>query len=484
MNIKKTPSQIIRGLFIITLSLLFFSLTHADEPYAAAFPFEEDMLVLDVTTVVHLALNNSDQLFDAQSGIRVADLFSEVTQAEFDLIISPRGDSGYIGGGSAGYGVTIGGGVDFEKKLPVGARISINPSLLKAADKYHSNFQARFSQPLLRGFGREYNMAGVRMSQFAQRTAQRTFYKSMSQIILRAIELLYDVAKQKELVQLHADSYKRLLLFWNATKTKERIGLSNALDVYRAEMELKQAEDALSQSKEALQDAGDFLRSALGLPQEAKFTVAVSLDVSSEEWDLEGAAAMALGNRIEIDQGLDQIEENRRLRRLAEEELRPSLNLVVDYSNVGYGEEFTGSFGRKRESRWGIGFTSSTDGCRVREKSSYEKALIGEQAAKKALAEIKKAIVLDVKRTRRALFRAREKILLQRDQVKSLEGGLHLAKAKFLRQYATSFDVIQAEKAFHVAQLSLICALIDHKVGEYRLKTALGLLIENNFKCL
>ena len=44
------------------------------------------------------------------------------------------------------------------------------------------------------------------------------------------------------------------------------------------------------------------------------------------------------------------------------------------------------------------------------------------------------------------------------------------------------FDVIQAEKAYHGALMSLSAALMDHKVTEYRLRAILGSLIENPFK--
>lgn len=443
----------------------------------------EETLVLNLEAVTYLALNNSDRLFESRRGIRAAELLSEISYSEFDTNIIPRGDSGFIGGGSAGSGLTVGGGIDFEKKLPMGTRIFVSPSMLKAADKYHSSLTARISQPLLRGFGSEYNLAGIMMSQFVQRSAARSFYRTMNHIVFNAIELLYDVFKQESFASLSKASYERLDRFWRSTKLKEKIGLANGMDVHRAEIELKVAEEALNRSNETLDDAKDRLRHLLGLSQETPFVVSVSLEASQEEWDLQQAIKVAISERIEVDQALDQIDESRRLVRLSEKELLPQLNLVLDYSNLGYGEEFTGSFGRKRESRWGVGLTTSSDVCSAREKSAYERALTGVEAAKIGLNEVKKTIALEIKKTLRNLYRAKEKIALQRQQIKNLEGGLKLVKAKLLREYATSFDVIQAEKAFHTAQVGLASALIDYKVNEYRLKAVMGLLIENPFKC-
>jgi len=468
---------LIDWLLILLFGLPLFSFTVFDKSQSAAPAHSGNILVLDLETTINLALN-SDKLFDAQSGIRTTELIKEVSLSEFNLNIIPKGETGYIGGGSAGSGLTIGGGVNFEKKLPLGTQITVTPSLLKAAKKFHSDFQIRLSQPILRGFGREYNLSGIKRAEFSHRAAYRAFYKSMSFTMLRSIELLYEVAKHEELVKLNRESYHRLDRFCKATKIKERIGLSNALDVYRAEIELKQAEDTLSQSEEILQEAKDSLRDILGLSQDTKFIVKVSLETSGEVWHLGEAIETALQQRIEMDQALDQINESRRLANLSKNDLLPELNIVLDYSNLGYGEQFTGSFGRKRESRWGIGFTTSTDIHRVREKSSYESSLVGVETANKVYLDIKKSIFLEVKRTLRILYRAREKIALQRHQIKNSEGGLRLAQAKFLREFATHFDVIQAEKAFHFAHMALICALIDHKVGEYRLRAAMGLLLE------
>jgi outer membrane protein TolC len=295
---------------------------------------------------------------------------------------------------------------------------------------------------------------------------------------MRAIELLYDAAKQEQIVALCRTSYLRQEKFLKATKVKEKIGLTNGMDVYLAEVELKQAEDCLNQATDNLMNARDLLREILALPHDTLFSVTVPLDFTVEEWNLDEAIEVAFTNRIEIDQGMDQVKESQRMARLSKNELLPDLNFVLDYSNLGYGEEFTGSFGRKRESRWGIGFTSSSGSNQTREKTAYERVIMGVEGAKRAFNDIKKDIVLDVKRTLRAMERMREKITLQRKQIKNLEEGLHLAKAKFLREYVTSLELIQAEKAFQASQINLTCSLIDHEVGKYRLKAVLGLLIE------
>ena len=47
-------------------------------------------------------------------------------------------------------------------------------------------------------------------------------------------------------------------------KAKEKIGLSDPIDAYRAQIRLKDAQDSLSRSREALRNAGDRPKNLIG----------------------------------------------------------------------------------------------------------------------------------------------------------------------------------------------------------------------------
>ena len=172
-------------------------------------------------------------------------------------------------------------------------------------------------------------------------------------LILQTVQGLYDIVRQESYAELEKESVARIKKFCVSTKMKEKIGLCDALDVYRAEIELKRSEDSLNQALDRLQDAKDTLRDTLALPLDQPIKVDVPMGYEVIAITLECAIATALAQRIEIDQAYDQLDETRRLQFMAKSNLRPELNLVVDYTSLSRDEAFTRSWTNKREAKWG-----------------------------------------------------------------------------------------------------------------------------------
>lgn len=439
----------------------------------------ENALSLDLEEAIRLAIDRNRKMQGAVFCVRSAEFNLIASQSEFDLKIIPMGDTGYIGGGKAGSGMTVGGGVVFDKKFPFGTRITVNPSLLKAAKDFQSKLQVRISQPLFKGTNKEYTFSEIRRAEFRYRSACRAYCLTVNQMTMRTIELFYEVAKQEQLVKLNQECYEQLLAFDRAAKIKERIGLLDAADVCRSEMELKQAKEVLNLAIESLQDAKDALSNILLLPSgteiriQTSFNHLLELEISPEE-----AILTAFQNRIELDQGLDQIAESRRLAKVVKIQSLPDVNLVIDFSNIGYGEEFTGAFGCKRESTWGVGFTTSTGACASAGRFARERSLMDVKTAEREYVEIENWIAYEVKRALRTLKRVQTKIKSQQQQIQQTAAELKLAKVKFSRELNDQFSVLQAEKAYCVSKGNLILAQIELSAAEYHLQAVLGLLVE------
>jgi outer membrane protein TolC len=232
-----------------------------------------------------------------------------------------------------------------------------------------------------------------------------------------------------------------------------------------------------------LQDAKDNLRDILSLPLDQEIEVKVTIDYESVDIDPDKAIEVALRHRIELDQARDQIAESRRLVCVAKNNLLPDLNVVVDYTSYAWDEAFTRSWTTKRESKWGIGLVSTGDFDNDRQRASYEGSLISKDDAIRNAEQVHDNIILDVKRTLRLLTRAEEKIALQEEQVQNSRKEFHLSRLKFEHGLANNFDLIQAEKNLRSAQSSLVSAIIEHRIGEFKLLAALGTLADKPGLC-
>ena len=243
---------------------------------------------------------------------------------------------------------------------------------------------------------------------------------------------------------------------------------------------MRQAEDALKNAQERLQETEDSLRDLLALPADIQINIDIPLVYTPHDIDPEEAVEMAIKNRVEIDQANDQVTENQRLSKIAKDRLWPELNLVLNYSTFGSDQVFNDSWWwrGKRESTWGVGFTTSTDFNPAAEKAAYEQSRIAIETAQRGVDQAVANITFEVKKAMRQLARTRQRIELNEKQIKTSEGELKLAQIKFDRGMANNFDLIQAEKSLRTALLTYWNSLIEHIVGEYNLQEKLGLLLE------
>ncbi len=434
--------------------------------------------VLTLETAISRALNFNRSILGSDDNVTQAEYQVSVADGEFDLMIYPNGNLGYVGGGYAGSGLAWGTGVDFVKRLPWGTRIDIMPSLEKVHDNWHTNARTRITQPLLRGLGREFTYANVYAAQFSWRSAMRAQYLAQCQLIIRTVGTLYDLIKTYKSVELSEKSFERIRKFYQAAKLKSKIGLADPLDIYRAETEMRQAEDMLTSSKERFQEVEDHLRDILALPPDIPLEVDIPMIFTHTDIPVDEAIGTALTNRIEIDQAEDALQDNRRVSKLAQDRLWPALDFVLNYSNCGADQVFTECFSTRRETTWGFGFTTSTDFNPVAQRAVVDQTLIAISASGRNLDQVKSNVTFDIKRVLRRLERSRQKIELQEKQIHTARGELRLSEIKFNRGMANNFDMIQAEKTLRTSELNYWNALIDHIVEEYHLLNSLGMLIE------
>jgi len=470
-NFLILTSLIIPLLFQIFSVSLLFSEEIEENPSPAPF-------MLTIETALSRALNYNRQLQNTLDNTVRAEYQLEVANSVFEWDISPNSNVGYVGGGSAGSGIACGTGIDFSKQLKCGTTIDIMPSFEKIAKTYQTNMRTRITTPLLRGWGTEYTLSAVLGAQYGLRSASRAKYIAQCQLVMRTITTLYELIKTYKNVLLNQESYQRMVKFYQTAKLKAQIGLAEPLDIYRAETEMRTAEDALTSSRERFQEIEDNLRDILALPPDMAIMVNIPVLHNPIQMTLDDAIETALANRVEIDQASDQVQEDRRLSRVAKERLWPELNLVVNYSNCGLDQVFTECLTTKRQTTWGVGLTTSSDFDPVAEKAAYDQSLIAVASAVRNVDQVKSNIIFEVKKTMRHLERSIEKIALQEKQIHTARGELRLSQIKFDRGMANNFDMIQAEKTLRSSELTYWNAIIEHIVAEYQILNVIGLLME------
>jgi len=432
---------------------------------------------LTLEAAINLALEANRGIRDVMDQVEGARLSLVAVESEFELKIVPSGEARTTGGSDEGSADTLGAGISLLKKFDVGTDVSITPQTRKTDDFYNTGVDTRLIQPLLRGFGKEYNLSGVRSAEFGTRTARRNLYLRQVSTVLSTINAVYDVIRQRELYQLNEESALRLRAHAEAAKAKNKIGMANQIDVYRAGIQQKQAEDSLNIAREAYSAALDNLKILLSLPLEEEIEVEAPLTYNLVRLLKQTAVNEALKNRVELDQAKDNLQEAERLSRVAKRNIWPNLDVVLNYSRFGSGENFGDSTGLDKDS-WNVGLVTSTDIARTVERAAYDQSLLNVQGVRRNYNLLRDEVVREVNLNFRNLRGYENSVTIQEEQIKQAKGQLELAQVKFRYGLANNFDLIDAETQLRSAQTNLLSAVLNYIIGTNRLRASMGTLLE------
>jgi outer membrane protein TolC len=428
--------------------------------------------MLTLEQAINLALKANRLLLSSSYSLESQQLYLNSTKSEFDLKIAPSTEAGFSDDEK-----NISAGVSLEKRFAFGASASVSPRIGRSDDEYAGEIGLSLDIPLLRGFGKDVNLYSVRSSEYSLRTAKRSLYSTKVNTILNTVFAVYNIIKQRELVQLYKSQVERLQGHAEAARAKERIGLATSIDIYRAEIRLKDVQDSLIKSYEDLRAAEDELKLILAIHLEKPISVSASLDHKPIHIDISDAIDIALNNRVELVQAKDEIQEAKRNSIVAKHNLLPQLDLIMGYSMYSSSDDFDQSM-RFDEDRWSINLVSTTDWARTSEKTTYQQSLLTLRTVRLSLEVERDEIKREVRQQLYALKEAQVRIKIKKEQIWQAEGKLSLAKIKFSHGMADNFDIIEAETELQQARVNLLSVEIDNIIGAYRLRAVLGTLIE------
>ena len=249
------------------------------------------------------------------------------------------------------------------------------------------------------------------------------------------------------------------------------------MDIYRAEIKLKGAQDGLSRAREALWDAKDRLKLILAFPMETDLNVSAPVHYKPIHIIMAEAVNIAISKRIELEQAADSVEEAKRRSVVAKGNTLPDLKLSLGYTKANYFDDESRTLYEDQD-RWTVSLVNRSDWARTAEKATYRQSLLNVRTSQLNIDAKKDEIVRQVRRQIEALRKAEERIVLRKEQIKQAEGQLALAQIKFNHQMANNFDIIEAETELQQSQATLLSDKSEYIIGTYRMRAVLGTLIE------
>lgn len=432
---------------------------------------------LSLDDVIHIALESNRNVISANYGIERRQWSLAATRSEFEWKFAPA-----ISTGTNEENQSVSAAVQVDRKFTFGPAIFIKPQSVRYFDEdqqdtTENEVTASLAIPLLRGSGRVTNLNRVHMAEYDLRATQRSSQLTQINTILAAVAGTYEIVRQRETLALYETQMKHFQNHAVIAEAKKKIGLATPIDVYRAEIRMKDAQSGFHNTQETLRNAMDRLAELLATPLDPNQVLRVTAPVEILPLDisLPQAVDLALSKRVELQQARDEVAEAERHVLVARHNLHPDLDLVANYSRSQY--DRYNDFKEDQVEYFTIELSGSTDWSRTVAKADYQQSQLAVRQARLNRDNTGETIKREVHQVYRALLNAHEQIRIREEQIDQAEGKLALANIKFSHGMADNFDIIESETELQRANLDLLSAKINYLVDLYRLRAAIGTLI-------
>jgi outer membrane protein TolC len=445
-------------------------------------PSGPSVRVLTLEEAVKLALVENLNLQSSVDLVQGASIGENLAESRFNFKVTPSYERG-LGESSL---IDQGVGLEVSKLLPFGT--SVTGSLRSdwaSSELQNANASAvsvRVTQPLLRGFGRSTTEFDLENSRRNLQSSQRNLDLSRQRLAVDVVAAYYDIVRQSGLVDVAEKSLARNRELLRASEARLEVGLASKLDVFRAELQLSQAEDALIFRKEALELALDSFKFNLGLaPTEVVALEMVEPDYQPVEVDVDEMTKAALQQRIEMREESDRIRDAERALAVSKQNLLPQLDFNLRYDRRGLGNSFASSFDFV-DNAFNVFLSTTYPLDRSSENASFAMGQIDLAARRRQMRLVEYNIANEVRAAARNLERIGKSIVLQERNTEFAEKQMRLATLRYQRGLASNFDIIDAENNLIQARSNYVSLLSDYHVAQIELKRVVGSLdVETEF---
>ncbi len=454
----------------------------AARPVASSTQQVSEARLLSIEEAVNLALVNNLNMQATMDMVAGAQISEGLAKSAFGLKLTPSFAKGF--GGETTLDQRY--GLDVSKLLPYGTMVAASVRSDLSRNEFgsltNSGVSFLLTQPLLRGFGPTSTQLNLTNARRNLESSDRNLDLSRQRLAVEVVAGYYNILRQQGLVEVAEGALERSEELIRASEARLKVGLASKLDVFRAELQLSQAEEGVLYRQEALELALDDFKFKLGLePGERVALEMVEPEHQPSSWDIEELTRVALANRIEVREERDRIADAQRSFRVSRQNLLPQLDLNLRYERLGFADSFAKSFDFQ-DRGVNVFLSTSYQLDRSAESASNAMAQIDLNGRRRSLRLVEHSITNEVRAAARNAERITKSILLQERNIDFAEKQRRLANLRYQRGLASNFDIIDAENNVIRARSNYVSLLADYYIALIQLKRVTGTLnIEKDF---
>jgi len=383
-----------------------------------------------------------------------------------------------------------------EKKFSTGGtaelefqtgRLSSNSAVQRFDPSWGSDLVLSLTQPLLKDFGREFNLGEIVIAKNNKEISDSQFKQRVIDVVSTVEDTYLDLLRSIELLDVAEQSLNLARELLEINKAKVEAGQLAPIDVIEAEAGVAAREAVVIVREDAIRDVEEFLRSLLNLDKELQFPVSPIIPVDQPvdtrfSFSLPDSIRTAFTNRPDYLQIKKDLENRRVAIDLAKNQVRPQVDLVASAGLNGLAsswensmEEFDGDF---YDLRIGLRFEYPL-GNRAA-KSQLVRRKLERRQVEYRIEDLEKNITLGVRSAIRQVETNFKRIKTTRVARRLAEKKLEAEQAKFEVGISTTKDVLDFQVDLALARASETEALIDYNKSLIALHRAMGTTLEQN----
>lgn len=335
------------------------------------------------------------------------------------------------------------------------------------------------SQPL-RSLGPNASLYDLRNARRAREAQERSLILTKQRYLVEIARAHYQTLAQRELLQVAKQSAERSVALRKASEARMEVGLSNKLDVYRAQLSEAQADQSMVSAETSLQNAIERFRFLLGRspmdpiePAAAEIKEPASADLPA----VETLVDTALVSRLDLAEVREQIDDARRTASLSRQNLLPDMSLSLRFTEQK-GTGFSGPFATTNR-RWETFVQASMPLERAGDIARVQLSNLEVTSRERNYAQRKYEVESEVRSAHRDLIGLSRSIATQKGAVEIAGEQLRLANLRYQRGLASNFDVVDAEGSLLAARSSLVQLLAAYQVARLDLERVTGMMNVN-----
>jgi outer membrane protein TolC len=463
-------------------------------------------LKLTLQAAVFLALSNNIDIRVERLQPQIAETDIEAEESVFDPSVKTEISEGasrrqseiaiFLTGADEPFQNTVEIDAGVQKKLSTGAtaqlelenrRLSSNSFIQRFNPSWATGVRLSVSQPLLKDFGRDFNLGRIAIAKNNKHISDIQFKKRAIDVITLVKQTYWDLLLAIELLDVAQQSLGLAQELLEINKAKVEVGQLAPIDAVEAEAGVATREEAVILAQDTIHDLEDRLRSLLDIDADSSWLTRTIIPIdrpsdSQYPFSLRREVKIALKNRPDYLQAKADLENRLINLKLAKNQVWPRIDLVASAGLTGLGalyedslEEIDGDF---YDLRIGLRFEYPL-GNRAA-KSQLVRRKLERQQLELTIGDLERNITLEVREAIRQVGTDFKRIKTTRVARRLAEKKLEAEQAKFEVGISTTKDVLDFQIDLAVARSRESRALIDYNKSLVTLHQSLGTTIEES----